>query len=342
MNPRRRRLLFPALLVLLIVVAAVVSFERDAEGAVLADQPVASRVVSTVTDPRIAESSGLAVSAVHRDLAYTVNDSGNDDVVYAIRVSTGEVVGTTTVEGTPWRDTEALALRDGKLWIADLGDNLGQRRDAALYAIDEPGPDDGTARSTRYPVGYTDGPQDVESLATDADGRFLLVSKDLLEGRLLRLPADLSTDETNVPEPVGDPTLLMATDAATSPDGRYVVVRNYIAAAVLDARTLRLVRTEELPDQPQGETLAFEPSGDSYLIGSEGSPWELVRVGFSATEAGQAAPTTTPEPTTSASAGDGSTRPTEVGRPWFAVVVGGVAVLALAVFSIWMTRTDDD
>lgn len=342
MNPRRRRLLFPALLVLLIVVAAVVSFERDAQGAVRTDEPVVSRVVSTVTDPRIAESSGLAVSSVHRDLAYTVNDSGNRDVVYAVRISTGEVVGTTTVEGTPWRDTEALTLQDGRLWVADVGDNLSQRRDAALYAIDEPGPDDGTARSTRYPVGYTDGPMDVESLATDADGRFVLVTKDLLEGRLLRLPAELSTEETNVPEPVGDPTLLMATDAATSPDGRYLVVRNYIAAAVLDARDLSLVRTEELPEQQQGETIAFEPSGDSYLVGSEGSPWELVRVGFSGAGAGAAPPSATPEPTPSTGDAGSTSRPSEIGRPWFAVVVGGVAVLALAVFSIWMTRSDDD
>lgn len=344
MNPRRRRLLFPALLVVLILVAAVVSFTRDAGAAVGAegeDSPVDSRVVSTVTDSRIAESSGLVVSTVHDDLAYTINDSGNADVVFAVRVSTGEVVGTTTVTGTAWQDTEALMLHDGRLWVADVGDNLAQRKDTALYAIDEPGPDDGSARSTRYPVGYSDGPVDVESLAVDAEGRFLLVTKELLAGRVLRLPADLSTDETNVPEPVGEPTLLMATDASTSPDGRFVVVRNYIAAAVLDATDLSLVRSEALPDQPQGETVAFEPSGGSYLIGSEGSPWELVRVGFSAGEAGQAAPSATPTPSASPSA-TAADQPGEIGRPWFVVVSGGLAVLLLALVGVWITRKDDD
>lgn len=343
MNPRRRRLLFPALLVVLLVVAAVVSFSRDAQGAVEVEdeRPVDSRVVSTVTDGRIAESSGLAVSAVHDDLAYTVNDSGNADVVYAIRISTGAVVGTTTVTGTPWQDTEALTLHDGRLWIADVGDNLGQRDDAALYAIDEPGPDDGTASSTRYPVSYTDGPQDVESLATDADGRLLVVTKDLLAGQVLRFPAELSTDAPNVPEPVGDPTLLMATDASTSPDGRYVVVRNYIAAAVLDATDLSAVRTEELPNQPQGETVAFEPSGGSYLIGSESSPWDLVRVGFSAAEPGEAAPESTPAPSATPTAAE-DVLAREVGRPWFAVVVGALAVLLLAAVGVWITRSEDD
>lgn len=343
MNPRRRRLLFPALLVVLLAVAAIVSWTRDADAAVRVDgedAPVDSRVVSTVADPRIAESSGLAVSTVHDDLAYTINDSGNADVVFAVRVSTGEVVGTTTVTGTAWRDTEALMLHDGRLWIADVGDNLAQRRDVALYAIDEPGPGTGTAESTRYPVEYTDGPADVESLAVDADGRFLLVTKELLAGRVLRLPTDLSTDRANVPEPAGDPTLLMATDATTSPDGRFVVVRNYIAAAVLDATDLSLVRSEALPDQPQGETVAFEPSGGSYLIGSEGSPWELVRIGFAADAAGEEAPTATPAPTASPSAVPAEP-PGELGRPWFVVVSGAIAVLLLALVGVWITRSEE-
>lgn len=354
MNPRRRRLLFPALLVVLLVVAAVVSWERDADAATSGEvrsgevgsggSRADARVVSTVRDERIAESSGLAVSQVHDDLAYTINDSGNADVVFALRVSTGQVVGTTTVQGTPWVDTEALTLHDGKLWIGDVGDNLGGRDDAALYAIDEPGPGTGTAASTRYPVSYPDGPQDVESLALDAEGRFLLVTKDLLAGQLLRLPARLSTTGTNVAEPVGDPTLLMATDASTSPDGRHVVVRNYIAAAVLDATDLTTVRSETLPEQRQGETIAFERSGTSYLIGSEGSPWALQRIGFSPEQGGTTAPSATPAPTAPAPTDRTAPQdgPGEVGRPWFAVVVGGVAVLLLAGVGAWTARSRDD
>lgn len=347
MNPRRRRLLFPALLVVLLVVAAIVSWERDA-GATTSDAGRADTgVVSTVRDARIAESSGLVVSQVHDDLAYTINDSGNADVVFALRISTGEVVGTTTVLGTPWVDTEALTLHEGRLWIGDVGDNLGQRDDAALYAIDEPGPGTGTARSTRYPVAYPDGPHDVESFAVDADGRFLLITKELLAGQVLRLPARLSSDRTNLAAPVGDPTLLMATDASTSPDGRYVVVRNYVAAAVLDAADLTTVRSQTLPAQRQGETIAFEPSGRSYLIGSEGSPWDLRRIAFPTKGSDEDTSSATPAPTTQAPTAPGRTAsaeraPGELGRPWFAVVVGGVAVLLLAGVGAWTVRRRDD
>lgn len=347
MNPRRRRLLFPALLVVLLLVAAVVSFTRDAEGAepgpAAADgSDVAdAEVVSTVDDPRITESSGLVVSGRHDDLAYTVNDSGNDDVVYALRISTGEVVGTTSVEGTAWRDTEALTLHDGRLWIADIGDNQAVRDDIALYAIDEPGPGDHTATSERYPLAYTDGPHDAESLAVDADGRFVIATKELLSGEVRRLPAELSTDETNVVEDSGAPTLLLATDASTSPDGAHLLVRNYIEVAVLDSATLRTERTITLPDQPQGETIAFESGGESFLVGSEGSPWDLQRLGFSP-DGATAVPTATPTPSATAPVPSAAEPVGGTHRWWLTVGVSGLAVALLAGVSAWSVRRQDD
>ena len=63
------------------------------------------------------------------------------------------MVGTTSVRDPNWNwlDTEALALRDGTLWVADTGDNIQQRTDAALYALDEPGPGRHTVVPRRYP-----------------------------------------------------------------------------------------------------------------------------------------------------------------------------------------------
>lgn len=295
MNPRHRRLLIPGLLVVLVVVVVVASVTRRADAA----ERARSVVVSTITDPAITESSGLAVSTRHPDLAYTINDSGHAPVVYAIRISTGAVVGTTQVSGVTWRDTEAMAIDGrGTIWVADLGDNDAVRRDVALYSFAEPGEGDHTTTATRYPVSYADGPQDVESLAIDpTTGRKIVVSKDLLNGRVLVLPRRLSTTSPNVPRPVERRTLLLATDASWSPDGRWVVVRNYLQAATLDPRTWRTVATTTLPEQPQGETLAFEPGGRSYLVGSEGVDSRLLRVGFSVTSGAAPVPTATATPT---------------------------------------------
>ena len=342
MNPRHRRYLIPGLLVTLLVVAALVSLAREAEGAEGdgdaqgQGSTTSFEEVSTVTDPRIAESSGLAVSAQHDDLAYTINDSGNDDVVYAFRISTGEVVGATRVTGTSWRDTEALALVDGTLWVADVGDNQGVRDDLALYAVEEPGPGDGTAGSTRYPVAYPDGARDAESLAPHPDGGFVLVSKEIPSGELFRLGPDLTTDATNVAEPMGVDTLLLATDAATSPDGRFLVVRNYIGSVVLTLDG-EVVRDQPLPEQPQGETLAFEPDGTSFLVGTEGSPWALHRVAF---PEGGSQPGASPEP--SAGVTDAATDDVEpgVGRPQLSILGGVVGVVILAAVAAWAVRRE--
>ena len=92
--------------------------------------------ISEISDRRIKESSGLTISPAHDDLAYTINDAGNDPIVFAIKVSTGDVVGTTRVEGGDIKDTESIAIDGkGKMWLADLGDNDEERDDVALYAL---------------------------------------------------------------------------------------------------------------------------------------------------------------------------------------------------------------
>jgi hypothetical protein len=295
MNPRYRRLLIPGLLVALLVVVLVAAITGRADGQ-SAEPPVESTVVSRIDDSRIGESSGLAVSTRHRDLAYTVNDSGNDAVVYAVRVSTGEVVGETRVQAT-WLDTEAMGLSRGRLWVADTGDNFRGRTDAALYALDEPGPGDHRVVPLRYPVRYDDGAQNVEAIAVHPDtGRILLLSRATPAGVVYRLPKSLRENAENVATATDRATPALTTDATYSTDGRRVIVRNYPIAEVLDADTWELLRTDVLPAQQQGETIAIEPSGRSYLIGSEGLHSALLRIAFDPDAAASPTPTASPIP----------------------------------------------
>lgn len=301
MNPRFRRLLIPGLLVALLVVVLVASILGRADGAE-PGAPVDSTVVSRIDDVRITESSGLAVSTEHEDLAYTINDSGNAAMVFAIRVSTGDVVGATTIRNPNWNllDTEALALRDGTLWVADTGDNALQRTDAALYALDEPGPGNHTVVPRRYAVTYEDGPQNVEAIAVPPkSGRILLLSKLSAGGLVHRLPTRLRENGANVATPTSRATPAFTTDATYTEDGHHVLVRNYVVAQVRDAKTWGLIRTDVLPDQQLGETIALDPAERSYLVGSEGMNSILLRIPFytdpatpSPTKAPDASPST--------------------------------------------------
>jgi hypothetical protein len=326
MTPRFRRLLIPGLLLALLVVVLVAAISGRADGTE-PGQPVDFTEVSRIDDVRITESSGLAVSRKHRDLAYTINDSGSTPTVFAIRISTGKVVGTTTVQHPTftWLDTEALALRGGTLWVADTGDNFGQRTDAALYAIDEPGPGNHTVVPRRHAVTYEDGPQNVEAIAVPPkSGRILLLTKRSAGGVVHRLPANLREDGPNVATPTSRKTPAFTSDATYTAEGRHVLVRSYTVAEVRDARTWDLIRTDVLPDQQLGETIALEDSERSYLIGSEGLNSTLLRIAFH-TDAATPSPTTAPE----APSGEPSKEGTGVSSGAIVLLGGLIALVAV-------------
>ncbi|MET0929533.1 MAG: hypothetical protein ABWX74_08440 [Aeromicrobium sp.] len=334
MNPRYRRLLIPGLLIALLVIVLVSSLARKADGA-----EARPAELSSLTDPRITESSGLVMSREDDDLAYTINDSGSDPVVYAVDITTGDTVGTATLPGD-LSDTEALSIDgDGTLWVADTGDNERDRTDVALYSLPEFGRSDrGTVEAARYPLTYPDGPRDVEALAVNPlTGEKFLLSKGLLGGEVYSVPDDLVADEPNEVA-VLDPSVPgVITDAAFTVDGRYVIARDYSSAHVLDATTWQSVSSTRMPSVDQGETLATEASGRSYLVGSEGVGSALIRIPFTAPPPPEPSDEPSPSPSPTVAAVDPSTSPPAGGNGfpgatwfWAVVVVGLLAAISAA------------
>lgn len=278
MNPRHRRALIPGLLVLLLAIVLVTALAREARAA--EGDPQAERV-SAITDARVPESSALVISKRDPALAYTINDSGHQPTVYAVEVATGKVVGATQLVGHKIVDPEALAIDgDGRLWVADIGDNDALRSSVSLYALDEPVIGKLQVKPARYRVRYADGNTDAEALLADPTGdRMFIVSKGLLGGQLYRLPAPLSTTAVNEAEPVADAEIpAMVTDGDYLPDGAHVVLRSYLGVQVLDARTWKTTWSATIAETRQSESLAAEPDGTSVLVGSEGLPSPIVRI----------------------------------------------------------------
>lgn len=282
MNPRYRRLLIPGLLLVLIVVVLLTSLSREASGAspVSAAEKPERDVVSTIKHEDIEESSGLVLSRNHDDLAYTINDSGNAPIVYAIEVSTGDLVGTTRVGGGELDDPEALSIdNEGTLWVADIGDNDSDRDDIALYAFPESGRGTHSVKARRYPLSYDKGPRDAETLLINPKtNEKFIVTKSLKGGELFPIPGSLRVNDGNdLIREIEDLSVLV-TDGAFTPDGRYAVLRTLGSIQVFDAESWKLLRSDRVPNQKQGETLAMEADGASVLIGSEGKNSELLRV----------------------------------------------------------------
>ena len=113
-------------------------------GALRAQAPPAEPAEPEFRTGRIAakavgESSGLVASRRHAGVFWTVNDSGNDPVLYAISRE-GELIAAFPVDAknVDWED---LAIDDdGHLYVADVGNNDGRRTEVRVLRVDEPDP----------------------------------------------------------------------------------------------------------------------------------------------------------------------------------------------------------
>jgi hypothetical protein len=235
--------------------------------------------LSSITDDRITESSALVQSAVDPGLAYTINDSGNETVVYVVELATGDVVGTTTLDVAA-EDTEAMAIgADDRLYVADIGDNDAERERVALYALDQPDIGDATVSPEVYEVRYRDGPSDAETLLVDpVSGRMSIVTKNLLAGGVYRLPNPLRADRVNVARPrPGVSVAGLVTDGAYLPDGSGILLRTYIDIVVYTPGW-RELGSIDTPPQRQSESLAAWDAGRSVLVGTEKLPSTIFEV----------------------------------------------------------------
>jgi hypothetical protein len=240
----------------------------------------------TLDDPRLDEASGLVMTPSGPAV---VNDSGNATVVYTLAPDCS--VASARPVGVSGRDVEDLARdADGTLWLADIGDNGGVRRDIALIRVPVRGAPD--VRRLVYP----DRPHDAETLLLPADGRPVIITKDL-GGRSGVYSTDappVTTSPTplrHVGEfvvplsgtdggPLGPFGRGLVTGGALSADGRVAAVRTYtdawlypVAGGSADDVVTALRRTPvgvPLPGEPQGEAIAFAADGTLLSAGEAG------------------------------------------------------------------------
>ena len=88
----------------------------------------------------LAEASGIAASRRTPGTLWAINDSG-DPVVYALDAK-GAVTGRVRVTGAQVEDWEAIAAGPCKsgscLYVGDIGDNNGTRKQITIYRVPEP------------------------------------------------------------------------------------------------------------------------------------------------------------------------------------------------------------
>ena len=270
-----------------------------------------------------------------------VNDSGNATVLFTLAPDCS--VAETRAVGVRGRDVEDLARTpDGVLWLADIGDNRGQRDDVALIRVPPTGP----ASVTRWT--YPDGAHDAEALLMTADERPVVVTKELGgrsavyagdgPGRLRRAGDVTLPPSTTEGGPAGLFGRGLVTGGAVAPDGRSAALRTYtdafiypVAGATADDLVAALRTTTPvavpLPGEPQGEAIALTDRGTLLSAGespSGSAPARLREVDVPA-----AVPRTASAAPAAPAAGQDV--PTTAAGPGSVVVAAGVgAVVVLA------------
>ena len=245
-------------------------------------------VAFTIKDARITESSGLAVDPAG-NLYWTVNDSGDRGVAYGIGLD-GKVQGTLNFRAQP-RDVEAVAVHEDRLYIADIGDNKGQRNVVRVYFFNNPRANGLTVTYHAYDFSYPDGPQDAETLLVDESGRLFIVTKGQ-EAAIFEAPAKPDREGVNDLEQVASAPSNV-TDGTFLPGGDRIALLTYNSVEVLDATSYEVMASAPIPDQPQAESLTLSLDEGSLLVGSEGKKSKV----YSMPVPSEATPTPTPEAT---------------------------------------------
>ena len=249
-------------------------------------------VAFTIQDARITGSSGLAVDA-STNLYWTVNDSGDRGVVYGVGLD-GTVQGTLNFRAHP-RDVEAVAVHEERLYVADIGDNNGQRSFVRVYFFENPRANGLTVMYYAYDFRYPDGPHNAETLLVDDSGRLFIVTKGW-KAAIYEAPAKPDRQGVNDLVKVGSAPSNV-TDGTFLAGGERIALLTYSTVEVIDATSYEVMASIPAPDQPQAESLTLSLSGRSLLVGSEGEKSKVYSMAVPG-EVGPspASPTTNPNP----------------------------------------------
>lgn len=237
-----------------------------------------SKVLFTIKDDRIKESSGIETSVRHPRILFTHNDSGDDARFFALGPG-GRTRAVYTLAGAGSWDWEDMSAGPNKtLWFGDIGANQLGREYISVFKVREPRKLQSRKIAwTRFDFVYDDGEShNAEALLVNpATGALFVVTKAEGGAGVYRAEMPLSTSHNNVLNRIAAaPTKVTAGDFSTN--GKRLVLRNYSNAFF--SKSFHGRSTEvRLPSG--GESIAFARSGVGVVISKEGmhSPvWRVV------------------------------------------------------------------
>jgi hypothetical protein len=222
--------------------------------------PTAVTTISSFGPPDLLENSALVSSRSQPGVLFTINDSGNEPVLFALD-TTGAFRGRWKIREatnrdweaasrgpcTRWTAADSVRASQSCLFIGDVGDNEAQKASLTVYQLAEPSVSgsagDGMLPSHALHFRYPDGAHDVEAMYVGPQGTIYLITKRKLKdsaGKLRRAlvfsiaptawrqrDTAVATLLDSLPIVVGTSFGRQITDASLSHDARFLAVRTY-------------------------------------------------------------------------------------------------------------------
>ena len=245
---------------------------------------------------KLTEISGLAASEQYPNTLWAHNDSGHSTSLFAFDL---EGTSLTRVElNSQSVDIEDMALSQGIVYLADIGDNNSKRQNIEILRFSEPSPSDppGTTISDYEAITltYPDGPHDAEAFLVDTDGTMVLLTKESDSKNLARAnPSQIFVAEPPIrwgdsqelrhagtldlvpaysSNPDASQSLLafgelkrLVTGADMRADGQVVAVRNYSNVWLFERESSMSI-ADALQGVPCDAPIPTEPQGESVAF----------------------------------------------------------------------------
>jgi hypothetical protein len=261
-----------------------------------------------IEDRTLDNASGLVSSRRTPGALWSHNDAGSAPVLYCLDFQ-GRSCGTWEVTGAEAEDWEDIAIGPGPepgtayLYVGDIGDDGRRRPEIVVYRLPEPAVDlaarpadppapGATEAAVAIRLRYPDRPSDAEALLVHpASGDLYIVTKDAAATRVFTAPAPHDPSAVTTLRLVATLEIgfvnarsRMVTAGDISPDGRHVALMTYAEAyeyalptdgAGFDDVWRAAPLAIHVPDQVQGEALAYRPDSAALLVTGERSPAQL-------------------------------------------------------------------
>jgi len=238
--------------------------------------PFESTPASAMLSPVVEEISGIAQSQQMKPNLWAQEDSGTPNQLYLINPS-GVVLKKVHLKGIINRDWEDMAVVNGRIYIAETGDNTQSYPSYAFYMFNEPATNTDTVKlidTLRFT--YPDGSHDSEAFLVDPQSKdvFVITKRDT-KSKIYRLGYPYSSPATA--SLVGELPYTGVVCAALSADGREIIIKTYSNIYYYkraDGTTLPAALNGAYNDlpytlEPQGEAVCFAVDGGGFYTISE-------------------------------------------------------------------------